>query len=316
MSGGHSHTHTEGLSAASRHRGRLLAAFVLTLGYAVVEAVAGVLLGSLALLSDAGHMLTDVVGLGMALAAIQVAGRPGRHPSQTHGLYRLEVLAALANATLLLGVAAYVLFEAALRFAHPPDVPGLPLLLVAALGLLVNLVSFALLREGAKESLNVRGAFLEVFSDMLGSAGVLVAGAILVTTGWPYADPIIGAGIGLFIVPRAWRLGRDALRILLEVAPPEVDVALVETRLAALPGVVDVHDLHIWTLTSGVNLASGHLRVESAAAIGPVLRQARELLAEEFDVIHVTLQCEPPEAEVGCGTECVLRSSGRGGAPT
>ena len=275
---------------------------MLTLTYALVEGAAGLLLGSLALLSDAGHMLTDVVGLGMALAAIQLAGQR-RDPSHTYGLYRLEVLAALANAGLLFGVAAYVLYESARRFMQPVEVLGTPLLVIATIGLLINLVSFLLLRSGAKESLNVRGAFLEVFSDMLGSVGVIAAGVILLTTGWPYADPIIGAGIGLFILPRAWRLGRDALRILLEMAPPDVDVGVAERELAALPGVADVHDLHIWTLTSGMNMASGHLTVATAADVGPVLQQARALLAERFEVTHVTLQCEPADADLA---ECAV----------
>jgi cobalt-zinc-cadmium efflux system protein len=257
--------------------------------------VTGLLFGSLALISDAGHMLTDVVGLGMALAAIQLASQR-RDPSHTYGLYRLEVLAALANAGLLFAVAGYVLYEAVRRFLQPVEVLGVPLLVVAAIGLLVNLVSFLLLRAGARESLNVRGAFLEVFSDMLGSVGVIVAGVVLLTTGWPYADPIIGAGIGLFILPRAWRLGRDALRILLEMAPPGVDVVVVDGELAAFPGVTDVHDLHVWTLTSGMNMASGHLTVATTADVGPVLQRARTLLAERFAVTHVTLQCEPADA--------------------
>ena len=267
-------------------------AFLLTAGYMVVEAVAGVAFGSLALLSDAGHMLTDVAGLGMALAAIQFA-QSRRDSSHTYGLFRLEVLAALVNAALLFGVAAYVLYEAIRRFADPPDVPGVPLLVVAGLGLVVNLVSFGLLRAGAKESLNVRGAFLEVLSDLLGSVGVIVAGVVLITTGWPYADPIIGAAIGLFILPRAWRLGRDALRILLEIAPAQTDVPALERRLRALPGVADVHDLHVWTLTSGINAASGHLAIDEPAELEGVLRRATELLRDDFDVGHVTLQCEP-----------------------
>ena len=259
--------------------------------------VTGLLFGSLALLSDAGHMATDVIGLGMALAAIQLASQR-RDPSHTYGLYRLEVLAALANAGLLFGVAAYVLYEAVRRFMQPVGVLGTPLLVVATIGLLVNLVSFLLLRRGAKESLNVRGAFLEVFSDMLGSVGVIVAGVILLTTGWPYADPIIGAGIGLFILPRAWRLGRDALRILLEMAPPGVDVAAAERELAALPGVADVHDLPLWTLISGMNMASGHLTVATSADVATVPQLARELLAERFEVKHVTLQCEPADGDL------------------
>lgn len=307
MSGGHDHA--QGLSAAGRHRSPLLAAFALTLSYAVVEVVAGLLLGSLALLSDAGHMLTDVIGLGMALAAIQLASQR-RDPSHTYGLYRLEVLAALANAILLFGVAGYVLYEASMRFMNPPEVPGLPLLVVAAAGLVVNLISFALLRSGAKESLNVRGAFLEVFSDMLGSAGVIVAGIVLITTGWPYADPIIGAGIGLFILPRAWRLGRDALRVLLEIAPHDVDVGQVEARLCTLPGVVAVHDVHAWTLTSGMPMATGHLVVKPEVDRDQVLQRAITLLGEEFNLTHVTLQCEAPDENgaVNC-TRCVSDTS-------
>jgi len=255
--------------------------------------VTGVLFGSLALISDAGHMLTDVVGLGMALAAIQLASQR-RDPSHTYGLYRLEVLAALANAGLLFAVAGYVLYEAVRRFMQPVEVLGTPLLVVATIGLLVNLISFQLLRAGAKESLNVRGAFLEVFSDMLGSVGVIVAGVILLTTGWPYADPIIGAAIGLFILPRAWRLGRDALRVLLEIAPQGIDVGEIEARLCALPGVAGVHDLHAWTLTSGMPMATGHITIQPPADPDDVLRQATALLRDEFGLTHVTLQCEAP----------------------
>lgn len=290
------HQHASALSAGGRHKRALLTAFALTAVYMVVEAAVAIATGSLALLSDAGHMLTDVVGLGLALAAIQVA-QSRRSPSQTYGLYRLEVLAALTNAVLLFAVAAYVLYEAVGRFRDPADVPGLPMLIVAVVGLAVNLVSFRLLQAGAQESINLRGAFLEVVSDALGSAGVLVAALILMTTGWEQADPIVGVAIGLFILPRAWRLGRGALRILLEVAPPEVDVEQVLARLRELPGVADVHDLHIWTLTSGLEAASGHLRLSSDAASATVLRDATALLREEFHVDHVTLQCEPPEFE-------------------
>jgi cobalt-zinc-cadmium efflux system protein len=267
-------------------------AFAITGVYMLVEAVAGLLTGSLALLSDAGHMLTDVAGLGMALAAIQLS-QSRRSPRQTYGLYRLEVFASLANSILLFGVAGYVLLEAAQRFTDPPEVPGITLLAVAAVGLAVNLVSFRLLRAGAKESLNVRGAFLEVLADAIGSAGVIVAGLVLILTGWPYVDPIIGAGIGLFILPRTWRLGREALRILLEVAPQEVDVGAVERRLNAVPGVEAVHDLHIWTVTSGLEAASGHLVLEQGSDLASPLAAATRLLREEFSIEHVTLQCEP-----------------------
>jgi cobalt-zinc-cadmium efflux system protein len=270
----------------------LAIALGLTASYMVVEVVAGILTNSLALISDAGHMMTDVVGLTMALTAIQFS-QSRRDASHTYGLYRLEILASLANALLLFGVAAYVLYEAVQRFSEPPDVRGVPLMIVAAVGLIVNLISFRLLAAGSKESLNVRGAFLEVMADALGSAGVLLAGLILITTGWPYADPVIGAAIGLFILPRTWRLAKAALRILLEIAPAHIDVQEVQSRLSSLPGVDEVHDLHIWTLTSGIDSASGHIRLTKEADLQTVLSSATDLFENEFNIAHVTLQCEP-----------------------
>ena len=289
------HAHAGAASAGGRHKRPLRLAFAITAGYMLVEAAAGLITGSLALLSDAGHMLTDVAGLGMALAAIQFA-ETKRSSSQTYGLYRLEVLASVLNAVLLFAVAGYVLYEAIQRFSEPPEIPGLTLLVVAALGLAVNIVSFRLLRSGAEESLNVRGAFLEVIADALGSVGVILAGVIVLTTGWPYADPIIGAGIGLFILPRAWRLGREALRILLEIAPAGIDVVEVERRLGAIDGVTGIRDLHVWTLTSGLEAASGHVTIRSPSDLGAVLRSATELLADEYGIDHVTLQCAPEES--------------------
>ena len=291
MSGGH--THASAVSAAGEHKHPLVIALCLTAVYMIVEVAVGFAVGSLALVSDAGHMLTDVAGLGMALAAIQVA-QSHRSASATFGLYRLEVLAALVNAVLLFGIAVYVLAEAWRRFQDPADVPGVWLLVVATVGLGVNVISFLLLRAGARESLNVRGAFLEVLSDMLGSVGVIVAGVVLITTGWQYIDPIVGVGIGLFILPRAYRLGREALRVLLQVAPAEIDVDGVRARLGGVPGVAAVHDLHVWTLTSGLRVASGHLDLAAGVEAGPVLEQARGLLRDEVGIEHVTLQVEPP----------------------
>ena len=289
------HEHPSAVSAAGRHKGPLLAALVLTATYTIVEVGAGFAVGSLALISDAGHMLTDVAGLGMALAAIQVA-QSHRSPSATFGLYRLEVLAALVNTVLLFGIAVYVLVEAWRRFQDPVDVPGGWLMVVATVGLAVNVISFLLLRRGAEESLNVRGASLEVLSDMLGSIGVIVAGIVLITTGWPYVDPIVGVAIGLFILPRAYRLGREALRVLLQMAPAEIDVGDVRRRLAAVPGVAGVHDLHVWTLTSGLRVATGHLELAPGGDSAPVLERATAVLGEEVGIEHVTLQVEPAGA--------------------
>lgn len=288
------HAHPSAVSAAGRYKRPLVIAFVLTAVYTVVEVGVGFGVGSLALISDAGHMLTDVAGLGMALAAIQIA-QSHDSPSATFGLYRLEVLAALVNTVLLFGIAAYVVVEAWRRFQDPVDVPGGWLMLVATVGLAVNVVSFLLLRGGAAESLNVRGASLEVLSDMLGSIGVIAAGVVLIATGWPYVDPIVGVGIGLFILPRAYRLGREALRVLLEVAPAEIDVSDVQRRLTAVPGVASVHDLHVWTLTSGLRAASGHLELALGEDSAAVLQRATTLLVEDVGIEHVTLQLEPAD---------------------
>jgi cobalt-zinc-cadmium efflux system protein len=227
----------------------------------------------------------------MALAAVHLASRPAAS-QRTWGTFRVEVLAALANGVLLFGVAGYILFEAWRRFSGPPDVAGVAVMVVAAAGLAVNLVSFRLLRAGSSESLNVKGAYLEVLSDMLGSVGVVVAGAVVVITDWPYADPIIAAGIGLFILPRTYRLCAQAVRIIMEIAPPDVDVEEVEGRLAALPGVAGVHDLHLWTLTSGIEAASCHVVVADDADAHGVLDSVGDLLREEYHVAHSTIQCE------------------------
>lgn len=302
MSGGHDHGHgsaSQALSAGGRYRTRMLWAFGITLGVFAVEVVGGLVTNSLALLSDAGHMLTDVLGLGMALAAIQLAASGRSHPQRSFGVYRLEILAALANAVLLFAVALYVLYEAAQRFRDPPEVLGLPMLVVAVVGLAANLVSFALLREGAKDSLNVQGAYLEVLADSLGSLGVIVAAVILATTGWPYADPVIGAGIGLFVLPRSWRLGRQAVRILIQAAPPELPLDALRADLAGLEGVMDVHDLHAWTLTSDMEVVSAHLMVRAGTDAHGVLDRARQLLGERYGVAHATLQVEPDD-HIGC----------------
>jgi len=291
---GEGHSHPTAASAGGRHRRPLVIAFVLTASYMVVEFVVGFSVNSLALISDAAHMGTDVLGLGMALAAITLASRPATR-QRTYGLYRLEVLAALANGILLFAVAGYVLYEAIRRFSEPPDVPGLPLLITAVIGLIINLISFRLLTAGSKESLNVKGAYLEVMGDLLGSIGVIAAAIILFTTGWAYADPIIGVGIGLFILPRTFKLTRQALRILLEVAPPEIDMEAVRADVLAVPGVEEIHDLHVWTITSGMESASGHIVLKEGAEYGPVLDGVLAVLREKHHIDHATIQCEPRE---------------------
>lgn len=285
---GHGHGHG---SAGAAHVGRLGIALGITAAYMVVQIVVGLASGSLALLSDAAHMGTDVLGLGLALAAVLLANRPGV-TQRTYGNYRLEVLAAVINGLLLFGVAAYVLYEAVQRLSDPSEVAGIPVLVTAVFGLLVNIVSMRILAGGAKESINLKGAYLEVMADMLGSIGVIVAALIVWLTGWVYADTIIGAAIGLFILPRTYVLMRHAVRILMEVAPPDVDVPAVETKLREIDGVADVHDLHIWTITSGIEAASVHVLVTSDERIHPVLDAARTVLAD-VGVTRPTVQVEP-----------------------
>jgi cobalt-zinc-cadmium efflux system protein len=299
---GHDHHHGSVANAAHRHRGRLWAAFALLGTLMAVEAVAAFRTGSLALLSDAGHMFTDVLGIGMALAAITATRRAGADPQRTFGLYRLEVLAALANAVLLSGVAVYVVVEAVRRFGDPPEVLAGPMLAVAVLGLLANVGAFALLRSGAKESINLQGAYLEVLGDLLGSLGVIGAALLITVTDWWWADPVVAVAIGLFILPRTWRLGRAALRILVQAAPEHLEVTKVHDRLAAVPGVAEVHDLHVWTLTSGMEVASAHLTMTPGAEVGAVLSAARTALHEDFHIEHATLQIEPGASPGACGS--------------
>jgi len=277
----------------------LAIAFALTLGFLVVQVVTGFATNSLALLSDAGHMATDVLGLGMALAAIRMASRGSQTQHNTFGVYRLEILAALTNAVLLVGVAAYVMFEAVSRLGEPPHIASAPVLIVGVLGLVVNVVAFLLLRSGSKESLNVEGAYVEVMSDALGSLGVILGAGVMWITGWAWVDPVIAAGIGLFILPRALRLGREALRVLLQAAPRNLDLAAVTADLAGIDGVVDVHDLHVWTLTSDMDVLTAHLMTSPSTDSHAVLDRAREMLGERHGLHHATLQVEPDDHR-GC----------------
>lgn len=297
---GHDHDHgAAALRAGARYQGRLLVAFGLLAVFMVVEVVAGFVTGSLALLSDAAHMVTDVLGLGMALAAIRLATRGSTARHHTFGLYRVEILAALANAVLLFGVAVYVFVEAVNRIGDAPEVADGTVLVVAVLGLGANVVAFLLLREGATESLNVEGAYLEVLADAVGSIGVILAALVMRYTGWTWVDPVVGVAIGAWILPRTWRLGRQAARILVQAAPVGTDVDVVEADLRALDGVVDVHDLHVWTLTSDMDVASAHLMVGTGVDGHAVLDAAGHLLRTTHGIDHATLQVEPADHE-GC----------------
>jgi len=286
--GGHGHSHA---GARSLNRRRLALVLGLTSLFLVAEVVAGFLPGSLALLADAGHMLTDVAGLGLALFAMRFAERPAT-PERTYGFHRVEILAALANGVLLIGISGFVLVEAVERFRNPPVVASLPMLVVAAIGLGVNVASALILRSGAGESLNMRGAYVEVLSDALASVGVIVAGVVMLTTGWYYADPILSAAIGLFLLPRTWSLLREAVGVLLEGTPAGVNLTAVREALLGVPGVAGVHDLHVWTLTSGMNALSTHVVLGDGGRHDPVLDGIRRRLAEGFEIHHVTVQVE------------------------
>lgn len=289
MSAGHSHAHAPTGRGANKQRLKIVLA--LTGVYLVAEVVGAYLTHSLALFAEAGHMLTDVTGLAFALLAIGFAEKPAT-PERTYGYYRVEILAALVNAVVLIGLSLFILFEAYQRLKNPPEVHGTLMLGVAAIGLAVNVAGVFLLRAGAAESLNVKSAYFEVFSDMLTAIGVIVAAIVMLRTGWYYADPLISAGIGLFILPRTWLLLREAVGVLLEGTPSDVNLAAVRKRLGAVPGVKDVHDLHVWTLTSGVHAMSAHLVVIDDRLHNDILTAAHETLAHDFKIAHATVQIE------------------------
>lgn len=290
MGAGHSHAAAAPSgTAAGRHKSRLTGALALTTTFMAVEVIGGLWTGSLALLADAAHMLTDAGGL--ALIAIRFAERPAT-PQKTYGYVRMEVLSALTNAVVLLLLTIYIFYEAYQRFLNPPEILGGPMLAVAVVGLAVNLISMKLLSAGSSESLNVKGAYFEVLSDMLGSLGVIVAAVLVMLTGWTLADPIIGAGIGLFIVPRTWILLRQAIHILMEGTPPEVDITLLEQKLTSIPGVTAVHDLHVWTITSGIDAMSCHIVVADMGQVRATLVSANEAMKTGFGLTHTTIQIE------------------------
>jgi cobalt-zinc-cadmium efflux system protein len=283
--GGHTH------SAASANKHRLKIVFALTAAYLIAEVIGGIATHSLALLADAGHMLTDVAGLGLALLAIRFAERPAT-PERTYGYYRVEILAALANAVVLIGISVVILFEAYERLLNPTKIASGTMLAIACIGLVVNLVGIALLRKGSEESLNLKGAYFEVLSDMLTSVGVIVAAGIIWLTGWTYADPIVSAGIGLFILPRTWILLREAVGVLLEGTPSDVNLTAIREVVGLLPGVRGMHDLHVWTLTSGVNAMSAHVVVADTTMHDSVLSAVHVAVRETFEISHLTIQIE------------------------
>ena len=294
MGAGHSHGPT--VSAGAQHRSRMLVVLALTVTVLVAEIIGGWITGSLALLADAGHMFTDVAGITLAILAVTFASRPASD-TRTYGYYRLEILAAVINAVLLFGVAAFILVEAWRRWSEPPDVEGGLMLAFATVGLVANLIGLAVLRSGSKESLNVKGAYLEVLGDTLGSAAVIVAALVIALTGWQRADIVASVLVAAMILPRTWTLLREATDVLLEAVPKGTDLAAIRQHILDTPGVLDAHDLHVWTLTSGMPVLSVHVVVDQAVLAdnsgGQVLDALGDCLAHHFDVEHCTFQIEP-----------------------
>jgi len=283
------HAHVQ--SAGSKNKKNLAIVLGLTTTYLLAEVVGGLWTGSLALLADAGHMLTDVFGLALALFAIRFAERKAT-PVKTYGYYRVEILAALTNAVILIGISFYILYEAYERFKNPPEVESKGMLIVAGIGLVINLVGMYILRAGSSESLNMKGAYFEVLSDMLTSIGVIIAGVIMLTTGWYYADPLISAGIGLFILPRTWALMKESVSVLLEGTPADVNIESLRQAVEKIDGVADVHDLHVWSLTSGVNAMSVHTVLTNDNEHDAVMKRVHDFVAKNFKISHITVQTE------------------------
>lgn len=281
------HDHTAGANQRS-----LRIALGLTTAFLVVELVGGILSQSLALISDAAHMFTDVAALAIALMAIRISRRPA-DSKRTFGYHRFEILAAAFNAMLLFGVAIYILFEAYLRLQAPPEIESTAMLVIAVIGLAVNLLSMRVLRSGQASSLNVKGAYLEVWADMIGSVGVILGALILKLTDWGWVDSAVAILIGLWVVPRTWMLLKSSINILLEGVPEDVDMAALKKLLLAVPGVKSLHDLHVWAVTSGKSTLTVHLVTEpEVSAEKQVLPEVRRRLAQTFGIHHITVQCE------------------------
>jgi cobalt-zinc-cadmium efflux system protein len=290
---GEAHDHTAGASAR-----QITIALLLTTAFLVAEVVGGFVFNSLALLSDAAHMFTDVVALAIALAAIRIGQKPA-DDRRTFGYRRFEVLAAAFNAILLFGVAFYVLYEGVKRFTDPEPVQSLGMLLVASAGLAVNLISMRILSAGKDKSLNVKGAYLEVWADMLGSVGVIGAAVAMMLTGWRWIDPVVAIGIGFWVLPRTWVLLRNTTHVLLEGAPRGTDVVEVRAALSAIDGVTSLHDLHVWITGADEPSATVHAVVREGVDADGVRTAIKRLLEEQFGVHHSTIQIEPTSADAG-----------------
>jgi cobalt-zinc-cadmium efflux system protein len=286
------HKHAHGIDRNTANRRRLIITLVLVGGYMVAEVVGGLMSNSLALLADAGHMLSDVAALGLSLFAIWIARRPP-NPKKTYGYHRAEILAALVNGATLVAISIYIFVEAYQRLRKPPEVLGGIMMAVAVGGLLVNLIGLAVLNGGKSESLNVRGAWLHVLTDALGSVGAVAAAAMVWWLGWNWADPAVSAVIGLLVIYSSWALLKESVSVLMESAPRGMDVDEVREAMVSVSGVVAVHDLHVWTITSGMDSLSAHVVMKDGQSHVDLLGRVRQVLRERFSIDHQTIQIEP-----------------------
>lgn len=288
----HGHGHAGHDHAAGANEHALKIALALTTAFLVVELAGGILAQSLALLSDAAHMFTDTAALAIALMAIRISKRAA-DTQRTFGYHRFEILAAMFNAMLLLVVAVYILWEAYRRLTAPPEIQSTTMLVIAIIGLAVNLLSMKVLRGGQDSSLNVKGAYLEVWADMIGSVGVIIGAGVIKLTGWSWVDSVVAVLIGLWVVPRTVTLLKSSINILLEGVPEDIDLAKVKAALLAVPGVESLHDLHVWSVTSGKTTLTVHLVTDPARnAEADILPVVQKLLASDFGITHITVQCE------------------------
>jgi cobalt-zinc-cadmium efflux system protein len=285
------HEHSNGTREREGNRRALAIVLALTATFTVVEVAGGLLTGSLALLADAGHMLSDNLSLGLALFAAWLAGRPAT-PERSFGYRRAEILAALANGVALVAISIWIFVEALSRLQEPTEVLGVPMLAVATLGLAVNAAGVLVLSRSGRENLNVEGALRHVIADALGSVGAMAAAGVIILTGWRYADPLISVAIAILILASSWTLLRDSTNVLLEAAPRGLNAEEVGRKMVAADGVTEVHDLHIWTITSGFPALSAHVLVGHQENCHARRRDLEELLAHEFGISHTTLQVD------------------------
>ncbi|MDR3615737.1 MAG: cation diffusion facilitator family transporter [Candidatus Obscuribacterales bacterium] len=292
---GHNHNHNHAANLRAENKNSMLFVLGLTTAYMVLEVVTGYYTGSLALLADAGHMLGDIAALVLALVAIWFSSKPPT-PDKTFGYYRSEILASFINGLALVGVSIFIMYEAYSRLSHPPDVVAMPVLIVACVGLIVNVVSLRILQKAASNSLNAKAAYLEILGDCLASVGVIISSCAIIFCKWNFADPLISALIAIAILPRTWALLKECTNILMEGTPGHIDLGALRQSLMAINGVVDVHDIHVWTITSGRDAMSGHVTINDLSGAEAVLANVTKIVNDQFGISHSTIQVE----EVKC----------------